>query len=104
MEGLSERFRAAVDYVKARGYERSDAAVARRLGTTCSTLCMELNGDRRPTWDRLLRFCDAYPVNFAWLRTGEGDMVDAVRDRETELLARIAELEEEVARLKGTVK
>ena len=100
MGALSDRFREAVDYVKAAGFERSDAAVARRLDTTCSTLCMELSGERVPTWDRLLRFCDVYPVNFDWLRRGEGDMVDAVREREMILLARIAELEEEVDRLK----
>lgn len=101
MNELSERFRQAVDFLKRNGYEKSDAAVARRLDATYSVLCMELKGDRQPTWDRLLRFCDIYPVNFRWIRTGEGAMVDSVRERELSLLRRIAELEEELAKYKS---
>ena len=99
MSEISDRFRQAVDFIKRSGYEKSDAAVARKLGTTCPILCMELKGDRRPTWDRLLRFCDIYPINFWWLRSGEGPMLKD--EREIALLRRIGELEEEVARLKG---
>lgn len=99
MNEVSERFRQAVDFLKRSGYEKSDAAIARKLDTTYSVLCMELKGDRRPTWDRLLRFCDVYPINFWWLRDGSGGMMKD--ERESALLRRIAELEEEIARLKG---
>ena len=63
-----------------------------------STLTMVTNGTRVPTWELLLDFCDAYPINFRWLRTGEGDMIK--EDREAALLKRIAELEAEVQRLR----
>lgn len=99
MNEISERFRQAVDFIKRSGYEKSDAAIARRLDTTSSIFCMELKGDRQPTWDRLLRFCDLYPINFWWLRSGEGMMVKG--EREAALLRRIEELEQEIARMKG---
>ena len=64
----------------------------------CSSLCMSMNGTRVPTWELLLDLCDAYPINFAWVRTGAGDMIK--EDREAALLKRIAELEAELRRLK----
>lgn len=99
MNELSDRFRQAVDFLKRNGYEKSDAAVARKLDTTNSTLCMELRGVRRPTWDRLLRFCDIYPIDFGWMRDGTGSMIKG--EKEAALLRRIAELEEELAKYKS---
>ena len=97
MNELSERLREAVGFLKKNGYAKSDADVARKLGILKSTMCMSLNGSRTPTWEMLLDFCDAYPVNFHWLRTGEGSMIK--EDREAALLKRIEELEKELARL-----
>lgn len=98
MEALSERLRQAVEFVIRNGYAKNNTAIASRVGVQKSTLCMALNGTRKPTWDLLLDFCDAYPVDFQWLRTGAGDMIK--EDRESALLKRIAELEAEIERLK----
>ena len=98
MNELSERLRLAVEFVKRNGYAKSNASIARRIGVLNSTLTMVTNGTRVPTWELLLDFCDAYPINFRWIRTGEGAMIR--EDRETALLKRIAELEAEVARLR----
>lgn len=97
MNELSERLRQAVEFVIRNGYAKSRADIARRLGILNSTLTM-VTGKRVPTWELLLDFCDAYPIDFRWIRTGAGTMVK--EDRETALLKRIAELEAEVERLK----
>lgn len=98
MDGLSERLRLAVGFLVRNGYAKNMTAISSRLGVTKSTLCMVANGTRVPTWDLLLDFCDAYPIDFRWLRTGAGEMVRV--DREAALLKRIADLEAEVSRLK----
>lgn len=98
MNELSERLRLAVEFVKRNGYAKSGTTIARRLGVTNSTLTMVTNGTRVPTWELLLDFCDAYPINFRWIRSGEGAMIR--EDREADLLKRIAELEAEVERLR----
>ena len=98
MNELSERLRLAVEFVKRNGYAKNGATIARRLGVTNSTLTIATNGTRVPTWELLPDFCDAYPIDFRWIRTGEGAMIR--EDRETALLKRIAELEAEVARLR----
>ena len=98
MNELSERLRLAVEFVKRNGYEKNNASIARRLGILKSTLTMATNGTRVPTWELLLDFCDAYPIDFRWIRTGAGAMIK--EDRETVLLKRIAELEAEVERLR----
>lgn len=97
MNELSERLRQAVEFVIRNGYAKNRADITRRLGILNSTLTMVTNGTRVPTWELLLNFCDAYPIDFRWIRTGAGTMVK--EDRET-LLKRIAELEAEVERLK----
>lgn len=94
MNELSERFRQAVDFVKKNKYAKNDAAVADKIGVTKSTLSMALNGSRTPNWELLLNFCDAYPINFWWLRSGKGSIVKD--EREIHLLKRIADLEEEL--------
>lgn len=97
MNEISERFRLAVEFVKRNGYAKNNASIARRLGVTNSTLTMATNGTRVPTWDLVLDFCDAYPIDFRWIRTGAGAMIN--EDRET-LLKKIAELEAELERLR----
>ena len=98
MNELSERLRLAVDFLKRNGYAGNNAEIARTVHVIESTFSMVLNGTRTPNWDLLLNFCDAYPINFWWLRSGEGSMVR--EDREIQLLKRIAELEEELRQLR----
>jgi transcriptional regulator with XRE-family HTH domain len=95
---ICERFRQSVEFLKKNGYVKNASALARRLGVTKSIICEVRNGKRVPTWELLLNFCDAYPINFRWLRKGEGGMV--VDDREAVLLKRIAELEAELKKLR----
>lgn len=96
---LSERFRQAADFLQANGYAKNDSAIAKKLGICKSTLCMALNGTRVPSWNMLLDFCDAYPVNFWWLRSGKGSIVRS--DDEILLLKRIEELEQKLTEQKG---
>lgn len=95
---ICERFRQSVEFLKKNGYVKNASALARRLGVTKSIICEVRNGKRVPTWELLLNFCDIYPIDFRWLRKGEGGMVK--EDRETALLKRIAELEEEIRSLR----
>lgn len=90
MSELSDRLRQAVDFLKKNGYVKSDSDVARRIGVLKSTFSMAVNGSRGPTWDLLLDFCDEFPIDFWWLRTGRGSMVKG--EREAMLLKRIEEL------------
>jgi len=98
MNELSERLKKAVDFLKRSGYVKSYADVARRVGVTSSTITMVLNGTRVPTWELILDFCDAYPVNIRWIRKGDGMMIR--EDREMALLKRIEELEKMIAEMK----
>ena len=91
MNEISQRFRQAVDFLKKNGYAKSDSEVAGKIGVQKSTFSMSTNGSRPPTWDMLLDFCDIYPIDFWWLRTGKGSMVK--EERELVLLKRIEELE-----------
>ena len=91
MSEISERLRQAVDFLKKNGYAKNDSAIARRIGVVKSSFSMVTSGKRPPTWDMLLDFCDAYPIDFNWIRTGAGNMVK--EDRELALLKRIEELE-----------
>jgi len=90
MNEISPRLKLALEFIRESKYERSDAAVARAVGVTYSNLCMCKMGKRKPTWDILIKLCDLYPINFEWLRTGDGVMVNR---REHELRKKIAELE-----------
>ena len=98
MNELSQRLRQAVDFLKKNGYAKSDAEVAGKIGVLKSTFSMSTNGSRPPTWDMLLDFCDTYPIDFWWLRTGKGSMVK--EERELVLLKRIEELEKMVNELR----
>ena len=87
---LSARFNACVILILNKGLAKNKAEIARRLGVTQSTLSMAMSGEREPTWDLLLSLCDHYPINFWWLRSGQGPTWTP----QTEvLLARIEELE-----------
>jgi len=99
MSEVSDRLREAVAFLKKNGYAKSNREVASRLGVTESTVCMALKGTRPVTWDFVLAFCDEYPIDFTWVRTGAGTMIK--EDRELALLKRIEELEREIERLKG---
>ena len=98
MNEISQRLRQAVDFLKKSGYAKSDSEVAGKIGVLRSTFSMSTNGSRPPTWDMLLDFCDIYPIEFEWLRTGRGSMVKG--DRELALLKRIEELEKIVNELR----
>ena len=98
MNALSERLKTAVDFLKRNGYAKSNREIAGRIGFTESTLCMALKGTRIPTWDMILAFCDAYPIDFAWVRTGAGAMIKG--EGETALLKRIEELERTIEEMK----
>lgn len=84
--------------MKKNGYAKNDSAIASRLGIARSSFSMNASGKRPPTLELLLGLCDAYPINFKWLRTGAGDMVK--EDRELFLLKRIEELERKLEQLK----
>ena len=98
MNELSERLRKAIAFLKRSGYIKTQASIARRMGIGDSFVSEAINGVKAPGWGFLLDFCDAFPINFWWLRTGEGDMVKDERERR--LLKRIEELEEELRQLR----
>jgi len=100
MNDLSSRFQCAIEFLKKNGYAKSDNAIARRLGVSASALNMAKKGSRNPTWELLLCFCDRYPINFWWLRNGEGDMIGDA-DRQIALLQKIAQLESRIAELEN---
>ena len=98
INSLSQRLQRAIYFIKKNGYAKSESEIARTIGVTPSFLNMSKSGSRTPPWDMLLKLCDHYPINFAWLRTGEGSIVK--EQRELMLLKRIEELEWEIAELK----
>ena len=98
MNELSERLNQAIEFIRRNGYAESDTEIARRLGVPYSTLSMTKTGVRTPTWGMLLDLCDIYPIDFRWLRTGQGSIVG--EPREIFLLKRIEELEKELERLR----
>lgn len=102
MSNISDRLRTAVDYLKRNGLAKSDAEVARKIGYTRSCLCECKKGTRVPSWELVLSFCDHYPINFWWLRSGDGDMIR--EDKTAALLRRISELENEIKELKSSLK
>lgn len=96
MNDISKRFQQALDFVIDKGYAVSEAKIAGELGFKPSALNMAKK--RGPSWDLLLKFCDIYPINFWWLRSGEGDMIGN-GDRQIALLQKIAQLEAKIAEL-----
>lgn len=98
MDALCERLRTAVEFLKRNGYASTNVDIAKTICVSESTFSMAVNGTRVPTWELLLDFCDAYPISFAWMRTGAGAMIK--EDREAALLKRIAELESTIEKMK----
>ena len=98
MNEISHRFQQALDFVIDKGLAQSEAKIAGELGVLPSALTMAKK--RTPSWDLLLRFCDLYPINFWWLRSGEGDMIGN-GDRQIALLQKIAKLESRIAELEN---
>lgn len=104
MNEISHRFQQALDFVIDKGYAVSEARIAGELGFKPSALNMAKK--RGPSWDLLLKFCDVYPINFWWLRSGEGNMIGN-GEREIALLQKIAQLESRIAELekeRGSLK
>ena len=99
MNEISHRFQQALDFVIDKGLAQSEAKIARELGVFPSALIMAKK--RTPSWDLLLRFCDLYPINFWWLRSGEGDMIGNGDRRQIALLQKIAQLEAKIAELEN---
>ena len=97
MSVISNRFQQALDFVIDKGLAQSESEIARELGLKPSGLNMAKK--RGPSWDLLLRFCDIYPINFWWLRSGEGDMISNGERRQIALLQKIAQLEAKIAEL-----
>lgn len=99
---LSYRLKTAVDFLKENGYAKNDLEIARTIKVAQTSFCMSMKGDRVPTWGMLLNFCDCYPINFWWLKTGQGDMIGrSIREfalmQEIEALKqRISELEKQL--------
>lgn len=98
MNERSERLSSAIEYLCANGLASSQSDVARKLGVTCSTLNMAVKGSRAPAVELLLKLCDVYPINFWWLRSGEGEMLAMVR--ENRLMQIIAEKDKIIDDLK----
>ncbi len=97
-ETMGNRLEKVISYITASGQAKNSAAIADRIGFPRSALSMAKTGMRQPSMELMLSICDAYGINFNWLRTGEGTMVG---DMEAVLLKRIEELKKEIETLKG---
>jgi len=102
MGDISNRFQQALDFIINKGLAQSESEIARELGLKPSGLNMAKK--RGPSWDLLLRFCDIYPINFWWLRSGEGNMIGngdrhIAQLQKIALLQKIAQLEAKIAEL-----
>ena len=97
MDELSMRMTEAVLFLERNGYAKNHISIARKIGVSASTITMAMSGSRPPGGGLLLKFCDAYPINCDWLRTGTGSIIRS--EREIALLKRIEELEGEIRHL-----
>lgn len=98
MNEVSERFRQAVDFLIRSGYAKNREDIAVAIGANPSAISMAANGYRTPSLELTDMFCDKYPIDFRWLRKGEGTMIRG--ERELALLKRIAELERQLEELR----
>ena len=62
---------------KALGVKQKD--VAKRLGVSQGHLCVVESGSQNPSDLFINAFCSIYGVNQIWLRSGDGDMFEAVK-------------------------
>lgn len=90
MSNRSDRLAQAVQFLIRNGHAQNQSEIARKIGTSLSSLNMGIHGMREPGIELLLRLSDNYPINFWWLRSGKGDMLE---DKQAALRKRIAELE-----------
>ncbi|MBR6305742.1 MAG: hypothetical protein IKR38_03045 [Bacteroidales bacterium] len=97
---VSARFQEAITYVKDNIGPQSESQIAKEMKIPITAFNMAKNNYRPPSWDILLKFCDHYPINFWWLRGGEGDMIGN-GDRQIALLQKIAQLEAKIAELEN---
>ena len=103
MTGQSKRMKIAVDYLVEGGYAKSYSDVAMTTGIAKAALSMIMNGVRTPSSDHMLAVSDHFPINFWWLRSGEGNMIGDSR-RENELLMRISDVEREMEGIEARVR
>lgn len=92
------RVKRAVEFLKEHGYAKNNSDVARKLGIARSSLSMAMSGSRILSTDFLLSISDNYPINFWWLRSGDGDMIGN-GDRVVALLRKIEQLEDRIKEL-----
>ena len=100
MNEISQRLARAVRFIKDSGLARSDSEIAGRMGITDAWLNMGKNGARVPNTELLLKLCNVYPINFWWLRYGDGEMIGN-GDRVIALLQKIEVLEGRIRELEG---
>lgn len=98
MNDTSKRLEKSIKFLIENHRARTQSEIAKKIGVSRPTLNMAMKGSRVPTLALMLDFCDYYPINFRWLRTGEGSMI---RDDDTVLLQKIAELEEKISILES---
>ena len=97
---ISERLKQAIAYLKENDYFKDEKELCDILGCKRSALTMALNQkyNRNLSIQNQLTFCEKFPINFWWLRSGEGDMIGN-GDRQIALLQKIAQLEAKIAEL-----
>lgn len=103
MNESSNRLRQAVDFLEHNGYAKNDGEIARKIGVLDTSLSNSLSGYRPPSIDLMLALCDHYPINFWWLRSGEGEMLHFKTESAIALLRKIAECEKTNAELREEI-
>lgn len=98
MSDVSDRLAQAVDYIKRNGSEKSDSAIARKIGITYSAFCMAKKGYREPTAELLLKICDNYDISVRWLRTGKGSMMEP-ETVDCSIVERLSRIEDAIDRI-----
>ena len=98
MSEVNQRLAQSVQFLVKNKIAKNKLDICRRIHVSQTTLSMALTGYREPGLKLLLDYCDVFPINFRWLRFGEGVMI---RENTTEsLLKKIADLELENKLLK----
>lgn len=98
MSEVSQRLGLSIQFLLKNKIAKNKLDICRRLHISQPTLSMALSGYREPGLKLMLDYCDIFPINFRWLRFGEGVMI---RENTIEgLLKKIADLELENKLLK----